>query len=755
MENKTVISGPSSIVVGTDFNISWDAVPNAESYHIMFWRYKDGTTIQDTNYIFGGTSQVALNYPIPGTWIPIPGKYCFRITSYAEGYVDSISTFEIDVTGGQQTLTGLSINAVGTVPVNSSFTATWSSVANATSYYVEIIMPYDVQNDLGSRGWTCSTNETTVLSAYTDVIGTNILRVTAVASSYKSIMEQITFAVQATSTVTSFTMSKTAVQTRESVDFTVNATGASKVRLVVGGLEYDEYDLVAGVASFSRSFTDDGERKIQFQAFKDGVGGPLCTAQTLTVMAPQGTLAAPVIDAISDKFVNERVDVSWAPVEHAEEYTVYVYLNGDEKWHGTTSGETISIPADTMSITSVAGVYTLVVCATAQGYSQSEAGVVFNMKNPSVRITVSQAARDPRYVIGDKITVIVEAEGVGYVELMVSPSQGEPIGMDLQPDGTLLGYPTAKSEGVNTLQAIGYVSALEKDTPICTSATVKVTVEGVKIRSLSVSSDRNPEYTRDTYAFGLVGTTFKFTIVTNWGVPTVIASGNRRTPGQIEGVLENSANYSHTFTFFDQPDNSNQEYKYTFQTSGEGGSSDSRSFIVYAVSQRYEGTRYTGEGVEFYSRPGVRAGTLELNTKITIIGTYRDYYFVEVEGKNGGLLIWLDSSLFFEKNDDSEKDDTLTALYNFGELNENFGLWRIMDFDHMAILHYYIKTLQASIKDPLGAALKYPVETTIKIVTGQNAENQKLIAKFYEEAALQQIYLLSQTISYNKDVSVK
>lgn len=109
----------------------------------------------------------------------------------------------------------------------------------------------------------------------------------------------------------SFTMQPNPITVGDSVTFQITAPNASKVQLIVDGVEYDEYEMTANPLSVTREFSNAGERQVQFRAYVNGAWTQPCAAQTLTVLEA----VTPTIDITYPNeenhsyLPNDRIDV--------------------------------------------------------------------------------------------------------------------------------------------------------------------------------------------------------------------------------------------------------------------------------------------------------------------------------------------------------------------------------------------------------------------------------------------------------------
>ena len=87
--NKPSINPITGILVGQDFSISWNAVPNATKYTVYF---------SDSNnyFLYGETVESSIN--IEGQYIPTAGTYGIEVIASAAGYSQNSSGIEFSVT---------------------------------------------------------------------------------------------------------------------------------------------------------------------------------------------------------------------------------------------------------------------------------------------------------------------------------------------------------------------------------------------------------------------------------------------------------------------------------------------------------------------------------------------------------------------------------------------------------------------------------------------------------------------------------
>ena len=194
----------------------------------------------------------------------------------------------------------------------------------------------------------------------------------------------------------SFIMGPNPVATGENVGFFVTAPGAKKIRLVVDGVEYEEYAVTDDKAAFSRAFTQEGERSVQFKALINGAWSDPSAAQTLTVLA-QAQLGSPVV-TVSEAYVNESFEVSWTAVEHATQYTVYLYKDGKQVWKGMPEAGELKIIVPGSAVPQ-AGTYSVDVYASAAGYSQNNGSAQVQAKIAAAELLTVKQGNNSRWAL--------------------------------------------------------------------------------------------------------------------------------------------------------------------------------------------------------------------------------------------------------------------------------------------------------------------------------------------------------------------
>ncbi len=145
---------------------------------------------------------------------------------------------------------------------------------------------------------------------------------------------------ESTSATISFTMTDgsntiTQTPTGQNVVFNVQATDATKARLIVDGNAYESFSIVNGTAVFERAFAQAGIRSVAFQAGDESGWNKVSASQTLQVTATGGQLANPTfVTAKGQQFYyGNDITITWNSVPNASAYALYLYCNGVCIWH--------------------------------------------------------------------------------------------------------------------------------------------------------------------------------------------------------------------------------------------------------------------------------------------------------------------------------------------------------------------------------------------------------------------------------------
>lgn len=179
-------------------------------------------------------------------------------------------------------------------------------------------------------------------------------------------------------TVVTCTVDKTEVYVGESVTFIISGN-VGEVDFVVDDTAYDTVTLSNGKGTFTRSFSEQGQRQVKFVA-SDGT-----SSNTITIRVnSKGQLAKTTVSVPASVEQGQSVTVSWTAVEHADSYVVRLYDEvPSELWKQETSQTSVTIPASYLNANQT---YAVTVIATGENYAQSEADAHFKVIAPQLVI---------------------------------------------------------------------------------------------------------------------------------------------------------------------------------------------------------------------------------------------------------------------------------------------------------------------------------------------------------------------------------
>lgn len=178
-----------------------------------------------------------------------------------------------------------------------------------------------------------------------------------------------------------FTVDKTQVTTGEPVTFTVYASGASAVELVVDGQGIEFYDMTNDILTLERAFSKSGDRETAFRALIDGIWSDTCEPKIIKVTS-QGQLDDPKPETKQYHRLGNDVEVTWAAIEHADGYIIRVYdADGNQVYDNEIEAAAEAdvfetIPSETFVSCTV---YSIDVQAYGAGYDQSEGSTTTEM----------------------------------------------------------------------------------------------------------------------------------------------------------------------------------------------------------------------------------------------------------------------------------------------------------------------------------------------------------------------------------------
>ena len=172
--------------------------------------------------------------------------------------------------------------------------------------------------------------------------------------------------------------SETSVPTGKNVEMRVSVRNAAEVELWVDGslLSENTTTVLGDTATIVRAFSMAGERKVQLRAVQEDGTGAFSDEYTISVTS-NGELDAPVISVQEEVILGSSCNVTWGNVENAANYTVYLFAGKEQLWRKDVGKVTyITLTKDDLlNVNS----YTVIVMATAEGYSQSQGSTVVSV----------------------------------------------------------------------------------------------------------------------------------------------------------------------------------------------------------------------------------------------------------------------------------------------------------------------------------------------------------------------------------------
>lgn len=142
----------------------------------------------------------------------------------------------------------------------------------------------------------------------------------------------------------------------EEVQFKVSAPNAAKVQLIVDDIEYEEYVVVSGYATFTRSFNMAGTRTVRFHIMNEGEFNYTSFTPSQTIMVDKNdTLKNLKVESVETYSLTsgKPLEIQWNKIDHAVSYRVYLYYDGVRVYPSNknsieteTSNESIAIDVD-------------------------------------------------------------------------------------------------------------------------------------------------------------------------------------------------------------------------------------------------------------------------------------------------------------------------------------------------------------------------------------------------------------------------
>ena len=173
--------------------------------------------------------------------------------------------------------------------------------------------------------------------------------------------------------------SKVEVLTGENVTMTVTVRNAVEVQLWVDGnlLTENTATVWGNTATVVRAFSKSGERKIQLRALREDGVSVFSDEYNISVSTNGENWGPLVVSAPEEVIQGEKCTVYWGSVGETAEYTVYLYAGNEQLWKQSVNNKTfIELTNDDLfNIDS----YTVLVIATAKGYSQIQGGTIIKV----------------------------------------------------------------------------------------------------------------------------------------------------------------------------------------------------------------------------------------------------------------------------------------------------------------------------------------------------------------------------------------
>ena len=272
----------------------------------------------------------------------------------------------------------------------------WKRGKNAVKYRVAVSNPSD---ELVYSGETSGTGMT-IPSGVFAAAGIYTVEMRAFGNSVQQ-SDLATCAIDA-AVCPNFTMSATTVKPglNNPVTFTVvNATGASKARIVTDGKIYGAEEAVSGTggAMIRQAFHASGTHMVSLQVFKNGAwtdGG--ARAKKLTVKSAS-RLGVPTLTKPSGgtlyRLQGSAASIAWKGVKNALRYSVTVFApGGAPMWTSETGERSATIPGSAFNAT---GAYTVTVVALGNNVQQSKPRALTVRVVANAAFTMSPAATNP------------------------------------------------------------------------------------------------------------------------------------------------------------------------------------------------------------------------------------------------------------------------------------------------------------------------------------------------------------------------
>lgn len=379
----------ATVLTGSDGNWYWDDAGNNNVYYVL---YEKG------NYTFS--------------------QNCLSVTT-SEGinYLPDV----VAVNDSAQSIQGVIKTASG-VPVSGVYVILYNSE--------DVTLPVDVvrSNGLGEWIFTEIDDQTQyVINFYSDLFTFTPESADAVPGcTINTIAAARTFEQLAGAVfdIRQNGESAAEIQVGTTVTFEVPAEGMTSVQLVVDGIAYEEVPVNDGYAAFDRLISQAGSRTIHFLYRLDGNVVGKSQPKTLSVYG-LGFLDSPVINVDSAGVAGRNYTFSWLPVEHAEQYTVYMYHNSFllyVKKIDAPSTE-LTIPGNYLY---EKGTYSLEVIATGENYSQKSGFAEITVYGNPFAGSIEGLVKDENgAALSDAAVILLKKIQLGHVFLASAKTDGE------------------------------------------------------------------------------------------------------------------------------------------------------------------------------------------------------------------------------------------------------------------------------------------------------------------------------------------
>ena len=528
----------------------------------------------------------------------------------------SIKAERVSIDGGN---TSLTLNSSRTLTA----TVTPSNASNKS-------VTWSVTNGTGGASINSSTGVLTGTKA-----GTVTVTATAADGSGKTDSVTVTIidaVVQQNPEVSSVSLSATSIVVGDSVRFTVKTKNADQVQLVVDGVGYEYYTVTNNQATIERTFTSagNGTRSISFVPYLNGEAGISSSTYSLRISSAD-TLGVPVVTNLGTSFIGQSITVEWGKVDHATTFVVIVSKGGVELWRSQslTAQTSNSLTIDG-GIFSEAGDYTILVMATAKGYSQSQGDVVAHVVAPTVTFALESPIKGA-YVSTEQIPIKVNNPDGHKIAVRIMKNN-VPVAY-FPEDGSTTSVSVYEANyqptdiGTFTVDVLAWasVSRLNDAEAWGKTSQVQITINGpviysnyISIGARSIMADRLKSWK--------IETNNSPTKVEVYDGSTLLTTVTEYT----------EANYRRTFNIdIVAPSEGKHVFKVVAYSSDNR--STERTYTVYSITAQ-TGVKYTNKSNVSMKNDAPDSSTVSTvypSDTVTIKGKCGNYYYVDVSGSYG------------------------------------------------------------------------------------------------------------------------